>query len=267
MIIQHHITDDGAELRGLGIQSRVARTVLQVGRDVRVGEGAEGSSARETSAGLMPRVRQMQLVRDGLGAAIARTSTQMAYLDQIDAALSRMTELGRRASESTLSPQDRAAVREEFGRLGRRVEDLAARRFEGEPLFDGSVREVSVDTRGRTVAVAAPALDRPVYTQLRTAGVDTPESAAAAVQQLEAAASALLEDRAQLRNGYTALVQAGEALQVEEENLAAASLRLRDARQVENAVRQISTRLLVHSSEPLLAQGHPQPERALRLLE
>ncbi|MCX7867862.1 MAG: hypothetical protein N2438_12205 [Limisphaera sp.] len=268
MIIQHHITEDGAGLRGIGTPVRRTRVEPRPGQDVPIiGKTGEVAGAAGASAAPTVRIRQLQLVQDGLGAAATRAQTQLGYLDELDATLSRMTGLGRQAAVPTLPGPDRERVRDEFGRLAQRVEDLSTRRLNGEPLFDGSVREVPLDTTGRTVSLSAPAFDRPVYEELRTARVDTPELAAEAVKLLEAATSALAEDRARLKTGHEALLRAGETLEIEQENLAAATVRLRDAGQAELVVRQLSARFLVQSSEALRAQGHVQPDRTLPLLQ
>lgn len=267
MIIQQNITDDGAVLRGLATQDRRARPVARLGQDMQISGRTEVARPANAPAEWTLRVRQVQWVQDGLGAAVSRAQTQLAYLDRLEAAFSQMTQLGRQAADPTLTGPDRARVREEFGRLARVVEDLQARRFNGEPLFDGSVREVPVDTSGRTVSLAVPGFDRPEYSALLTARVDTPESAAEAVKRLETATVALAENRAHLQSGVDALLRAGDTLQIEQENLAAATVRLRDATQAELAVRQISARILVQNNEALQAQGHAQPERTLRLVE
>lgn len=266
MIIQPNITDGGAALRGASAHGRLARSVARLGEEVRVAGGSELAAEGNLSAGWAARVRQVHVLRDGLSAAVTRTQTQAEYLGQLESVLNRMTELSRQAAGTVLAGPDREKVQEEYARLARTLGEVAARRFQGEPLFDGSVREIPVDATGRTLRLASPALDRPVYARVQAARLDTAEGSAAAVTHLEAAMRALAEDRAQVSTGRDALWQAAQSLQVEQENLAAATVRLRDPDEAVAATRQVSVRILVRADEALQAQAHAQPERALRLL-
>ncbi|MGA4644081.1 flagellin [Limisphaera sp. 4302-co] len=266
MIIQPNITDDGAGLRGANATGRLARSAGRLVQDVQAAGAAEVAARRDISAGPAARVRQVHVLSDRISAAVTRVRTQSEYLDRAHSALARMTELSRQAADPALAGPDREAVRVEFAALARTLGEVAAQRLDGEPLFDGSVREVPVDSRGRTLRLKSPALDRAVYARVQAARLETPEAAAEAVRHLEAAVGTLDEERAGVAAGRDALLQAAETLQVERQNLAAATVRLRGAGEAEAVARQVSVRISVRADEALRAQAHAQPERVLGLL-
>jgi flagellin len=266
MIIQPNMTSGGAAPVAGSSRGRLAQSVARLGENVRVAGAAGDAAAGEVSAGLTVRMRQIQALQDGLGAAVTRVQTQWAYLDRAGAVLSRMAELGRQAADENLAADERVRVQAEFRGLARALGELAGKTFAGEPLFDGSDREVPVDAAGRTVRVVSPDLNRPVYGEVASADVGSVESAIEAVKRVETASTALQEGRDLLRAGEEGLRRAVEALRVEQDNLGAVTVRLRDVEAADAAMRWVGQRLLTRGDEALQAQANTRPETAVRLL-
>jgi hypothetical protein len=76
----------------------------------------------------------------------------------------------------------------------------------------------------------------------------------------------LQEGRDLLRAGEEGLRRAVEALRVEQDNLGAVTVRLRDVEAADAAMRWVGQRLLTRGDEALQAQANTRPETAVRLL-
>ncbi len=123
----------------------------------RLSSGSKIVNPSDDSAGLAVSMK--------LGATIARTNaaqnnvnnaisfnqTQDGYLQQVNTALTRMSELTVSAQDVTKTTSDRALYQQEFATLQSYVKDVATKDFNGVSLFTSNSLSVTSDSDGNAV--------------------------------------------------------------------------------------------------------------------
>ena len=110
----------------------------------RLSSGSKITSPADDSAGLAV---SMKLTRancphwaasNNVSNAISFNQTQDGYLQQVNRALTRMSELSISAQDVTKTTSDRALYQQEFSTLGAYVNNVATQSFNGVSLFNGT---------------------------------------------------------------------------------------------------------------------------------
>ena len=81
--------------------------------------------------------------------AISFSQTQDGYLQQVNTALSRMSELAVEAQDVTKTTSDRALYQQEYAALSSYVNNVSTQSFNGVSLFDGQTLNVTTDRHRR----------------------------------------------------------------------------------------------------------------------
>ena len=230
-----------------------------------------------------------------LGAQIARTGaaqanvnnalsfsqTQDGYLQQVNTALTRMSELAVSAQDVTKTTSDRALYNQEYLTLGSYVADVATKSFNGVSLFAGTAAGVAVglsvtsDSENDKFAMTGVDLNSTTYNNVTNlvAGVSTPTSdlsstadAAKAVTYTEAAINQLASDRASIGSNEEALGYYSNQLSSLTNNLSAAKSQITDVDVATESTNYAKENILVQSGTAMLAQANSMPQSVLRLL-
>ena len=122
----------------------------------RLSSGSKITSPADDSAGLAVSMKlNAQIARTGaaqsnVNNAVSFNQTQDGYLQQVNTALTRMSELAVSAQDVTKTTSDRNLYQQEFSTLGAYVNDVATKSFNGVSLFNGATLNVTTDSEGAT---------------------------------------------------------------------------------------------------------------------
>ena len=194
--------------------------------------------------------------------AISFNQTQDGYLQQVNTALTRMSELSVSAQDVTKTTSDRALYQQEFSTLDAYVNDVATKSFNGVSLFNGNTLNVTTDSDGNTFSNmgrqprAAPA------TRPRPADESSPSISGAqtALTNVKTAITQLASDRANIGSNEEALGYYNDQLSSLSNNLSAAKSQITDVDVATESTNYAKQNILVQSGTAMLAQANSMPQ-------
>lgn len=145
----------------------------------KLSSGSKITSPAADSAGLAVSMKLgAQIARTGaaqsnVNNAVSFNQTQDGYLQQVNSALTRMSELSVSAQDVTKTTGDRALYNQEFQTLGAYVNDVATKSFNGVSLFSGTTLNVTSDSEGATFSNLGVNLASTSYTAATGGSIDT----------------------------------------------------------------------------------------------
>ena len=122
----------------------------------RLSSGSKITSPEDDAAGLAQVIRfeaQMNrnsAVRANLGNATSFSQTQDGFLQKVQVALDRMSELSVLSQDVTKTNTDRSNYSVEFTQLQNYISDIGQKQFNGVTLFDSSGMAVTIDSDANT---------------------------------------------------------------------------------------------------------------------
>jgi len=255
----------------------------------RLSSGSKIVNPSDDSAGLAVSMKVgAQIARTGaaqnnVNNAMSFSQTQDGYLQQVNTALTRMSELAVSAQDVTKSTSDRALYNNEYQTLGAYVADVATKSFNGVSLFadkGGAAVNLNVTSDSEKDTFQMKGVDLSLstsYTNVTNvvAGVVTPGAnsdlttaadAAKAVGFTETAINQLATDRATIGSNEEALGYYSNQLSSLSNNLAAAKSQITDVDVAKESTNYAKENILVQSGTAMLAQANSMPQSVLRLL-
>ena len=248
----------------------------------RLSSGSKIVTASDDAAGLAQVLKlDAQLKRTGaasanVGNAISFSQTQDGFLQKVQTALERMSELTVLGQDVTKSNTDRSNYSVEFKQLQNYISDIGGKDFNGVTLFstEGTATlAVTIDSDAATFGMALIDLTSSIattglaeiYTGLTTA-ITNSVSAASALSNIQTAIQNLADMRANVGANIQRLNMSQEQLSISSENIAAASSRIKDLDVAKESTNFARYNILVQTGTAMLAQANILPQSALRLL-
>ena len=197
--------------------------------------------------------------------AISFTKTQDGYLGQVSKALNRMSELAVAAQDVTKGAEDKSLYNKEFEELGKYINDIAGKEFNGVSLFTSDAKLVTTDDNIGTFSMTGIDLGG-AYKLAADATVDTDTTAKAALVLVKTAITKLAQDRATEGASLTRLNYSKEQLTVQRTNIDSANSVITDVDVATESTNFAKQNILVQSGTAMLAQANVQGQSVLRLL-
>jgi flagellin len=238
----------------------------------RLSSGSKVNSPSDDSAGLavsMNLTAQMgrnSAAMSNVGNAISFNQTQDGYLQQVNNALGRMSELSVQAQDVTKSDSDRGLYQQEFNTLAKYVNNVATKDFNGVSLFKGGDLNVTIDSDANTFTSKGVDLTTTTYSQLASDSIGTTGGAVTALTNVKAAIKQLASDRANLGANIETLNNYSSQLSTLNNNLSAANSQIMDVDIAQESTNYAKENILVQSGTAMLAQANALPQIALKLL-
>ena len=239
----------------------------------RLSSGSKITSPSDDSAGLAVSMKlSAQIARtgaaeDNVNNAISFNQTQDGYLQQVNTALSRMSELAVSAQDVTKTTSDRALYQQEYATLGAYVNNVATQSFNGVSLFDGSTLSVTTDGQGGVFSNLGVNLATNTYTTATTTdSITTVSNAKQAVTDVSTAISQLASDRANIGANEETLGYYANQLASLSNNLSAANSQITDVDVAKESTNYAKQNILVQAGTAMLAQANAVPQDMLKLL-
>lgn len=242
----------------------------------RLSSGSRIISPEDDAAGLAQSIKfDAQINRNSaaninIGNAISFSQTQDGFLQKVQKALDRMSEISVLAQDTTKTNSDLSNYQSEFTQLASYISDITDKTFNGVSLFGSSGLGVTIDSDAVTFGMNAANLSGGSGTGVLNAysgiSVATSAAAATALGEIKTAIQALANMRAQVGANITRLNLTSEQISILNENLSAANSRLKDVDVAEESTQFARYNILVQSGTAMLAQANALPQSALRLL-
>jgi flagellin len=204
---------------------------------------------------------------NNIGNATSFNQTQDGYLQKVNDALSRMSELSVLSQDVTKATGDRALYNQEYQALGSYVNNVATKDFNGVSLFNGTTLNVTTDSDGNTFANVGVNLGSSSYTTATSDTIDTVANSKTALTDVKAAIDQLASDRANVGANMESLGYYNDQLSSLKNNLSAANSRITDVDVAQESTNYAKYNILVQSGTAMLAQANSQPQSVLRLLQ
>jgi len=245
----------------------------------RLSSGSKLVNASDDAAGLAQVLKlDAQLGRTGaaranVGNAISLSQTQDGFLQKVQIALDRMSELSVLSQDVTKSITDRSNYTVEFEQLQNYISDIGTKNFNGVTLFATAGEAVTIDSDASKFTMNA--IDLASATQATglahiynssTSSIGTASNANTALGNIKTAIQNLADMRAKVGANIQRLNLTEQQLSISSENLSAASSRIKDVNVAEESTRFARYNILVQTGTAMLSQANILPQSALRLL-
>jgi flagellin len=240
----------------------------------RLSSGSQITSPSDDPAGLAVSMKlSAQVARtgaalDNVNNAISFNQTQDGYLQQVNTALSRMSELAVNSQDVTKTTTDRQLYQQEYSTLGAYIDNVAKQSFNGVSLFNGTNLTVTTDGEGGTFTNLGVNLATSTsYTTATGDDITSISGAKKAVTDTETAIQQLASDRASLGANEESLGYYANQLSSLSNNLQAANSQITDVDVATESTNYAKENILVQSSTAMLAQANSMPDSLLKLLQ
>tara|TARA_B100000809_G_scaffold217287_1_gene223367 strand:+ start:439 stop:1263 length:825 start_codon:yes stop_codon:yes gene_type:complete len=245
----------------------------------RLSSGSKIISPEDDAAGLAQVIRleaqinRNNAVRANLGNAVSYVQTQDGFLQKVQKALDRMSELSVLSQDVTKSNTDRSNYTVEFEQLQNYISDIGTKKFNGVTLFASSGEAVTIDSDASKFTMNAVDMTSAtstigmalIYNSSTTAIANT-TSAASALSNIQTAIQNLADMRAKVGANIQRLNMTDDQVNILNENLSAANSRIKDVDVAEESTRFARANILVQSGTAMLAQANMLPASALQLI-
>jgi flagellin len=267
MVINTNISAQSSATLLQQSSAMLAQSLQRLSSGSKITSPADDSAGLAVSMKLTAQMQQNTAAQNNIADAVSFNQTQDGYLQQVDTALSRMSELAIAAQDVTKTTSDRALYSQEFTTLGAYVKDVSTKSFNGVSLFNGTQLNVTTDSSGSTFANKGVDLTSATYTQVyNTDSVATVTGAQSALTDITKSIDQLASDRANLGANEETLGYYGNQLTTLNNNLSAANSQIMDVDVAQESTNYAKYNILVQSGTAMLAQANSQPQSVLRLL-
>ncbi len=247
----------------------------------RLSSGSRIVSPEDDAGGMAVSIRfdaqinRIKAASSNVSNAVAYSQTQDGFLGKVASALDRMSELSTLSQDITKSDSDRAKYDTEFSTLKDYIGNIATKNFNGVSLFDGTSREVTIDSdngvstaSGQSWSMAGVSLGSTSYTAAidSSVSVSTATAAKSALNLVSEAINQLATDRSQVGANIARLNHTNAQLAVLKDNMSAANSRIKDVNVAEESTEFARYNILVQAGTAMLAQANASSQSALRLL-
>jgi len=273
MVINTNITANSAA-RNLADSTRLLSKSL-----ARLSSGSKITSPEDDAAGLSQvmrleaQINRNSAVRANVGNAVSFVQTQDGFLQKVQSALDRMSELSVLAQDVTKSNTDRSNYSVEFTQLQSYISDIGGKDFNGVTLFATAGKLVTIDSDASTFSMNAVDMTSSVVTtglaniyNTTSSAITTTTSAANALSNIQTAIQSLADMRARVGANIQRLNMTDDQVTILNENLAAASSRIKDVNVADESTQYAKANILVQSGTAMLAQANVLPAQALQLI-
>ena len=247
----------------------------------RLSSGSRIVSPEDDAAGLAQSIKfEAQINRNAaantnVSNAISYSQTQDGFLQKVQKALDRMSELSVLSQDVTKSNFDRSNYTVEFSQLQDYISNVALKEFNGVSLFGAATLGVTIDSDAVTFGMGGVDIMEELNVTIAdlldssagTISIADSGAAYSALGEIKDAIQTLSKFRADVGANIERLNFSSEALVILNENLGAANSRIKDVDVAIESAQFARYNILVQSGTAMLAQANLLPQTALRLLQ
>jgi len=266
MVINTNISAQNAASLLMQSSNNLSQSLARLSSGSKITSPADDSAGLAVSMKLSAQIARTGAAQSNVSNAVSFNQTQDGYLQQVNSALTRMSELAISAQDVTKTTSDRALYQQEYSTLGAYVNNVATQSFNGVSLFNGDSLKVTSDSEGNTFTNLGVNLGATTYTTATSGDITSVSGAQSAVKATEAAISQLASDRANIGSNEETLGYYSNQLTSLSNNLSAANSLITDVDVATESTNYAKENILVQSGTAMLAQANAMPQSMLRLL-
>ena len=278
MVINTNITANSAA-RNLADSTNLLSKSL-----ARLSSGSKIVSPEDDAAGLSQvmrleaQINRNHAVKANIGNAVSLVQTQDGFLQKVQGALDRMSELSVLAQDVSKSNTDRSNYSVEFTQLQNYISDIGRKKFNGVTLFAAvgsniETKQVTIDSDAATFSLNSIDLTSSTVTtglaniyNGSSSAITTSTSAGSALSNIQTAIQNLADMRASVGANIQRLNMTDDQVTILNENMSAANSRIKDIDVATEATEFARYNILVQSGTAMLGQANMLPSMALQLI-
>ena len=268
MVINTNISASNSAFMLSQSSSALSKSLARLSSGSKITSPADDSAGLGVAMKLSAQISRTNAAQSNVGNAISFNQTQDGYLQKVNDALNRMSELSVLAQDVTKTTSDRSLYNQEFGTLQTYVKDVATKDFNGVSLFNGATLNVTSDSDAKAYANTGVDLSGSTYNTATGTNtkIDSMANAKTALTNVKNAINQLASDRASIGSNIESLGFYNDQLGSLSNNLSAAKSRITDVDVAQESTNYARQNILVQSGTAMLAQANSLPQSVLRLL-
>ncbi len=267
MVINTNVSAQQSASLLMESSSRLAKSLSRLSSGSKIVSPEDDAAGLGVSLRFDAQINRIGAAMSNISNAVSYTQTQDGFLKKAQKALDRMSELALLAQDVTKTTADTALYDKEYQELGKYIDDIAKKDFNGVSLFSASAKNVTIDSEAGTWSMSAVNLGSATYTAAtQSMNLAATNGATTALTNVKAAIQQLASDRATIGANLTRLNYTNDQLGVQKSNLSAANSRIKDVDVAEESTEYARYNILVQSGTAMLAQANQQQAAALKLL-
>jgi len=267
MVINTNLSALNASSLLMQSQSNLSASLQRLSSGSKINSPADDSAGLAVSMKLGAQISRITAASNNVNNAISFSQTQDGYVQQVNTAFSRMSELSVLAQDVTKTTSDRSLYQQEFHALGNYINNVSTKDFNGVSLFNGNTLNVTTDSEANTFGMGGINLNGNVtYTTATADDITTIAGSLKALKDVKAAISQLASDRANIGSNEESLAYYGNQLSTLKNNLSAANSQITDVDVATESTQYAKENILVQTGTAMLAQANSLPQSVLKLL-
>ena len=275
MVVQHNVTAMNAN-RQLGITTGVqAKSSEKLSSGYKINRAADDAAGLAISEKMRRQVRGLTQASANAQDGISAVQTAEGALHEVHDMLQRMDELATKASNDTLTSDDRAYIQQEVNALTSEIDRTAsATKFNEQNLLDGTFtsKNLQVGTENinsDTIQISITKMDAATILGSATISVGgtSGDTARAAITTIKNAIISVSSQRADLGAIQNRLEHTIKNLDNVVENTTAAESQIRDTDMAAEMVKYSNNNILAQAGQSMLAQANQTNQGVLSLLQ
>ena len=266
MVINTNLAAQNAASLLMHSQANLNTSLQRLSSGSKITSPADDSAGLAVSMKLTAQMSRITAASNNVNNAISFSQTQDGYIQQVNSAFSRMSELSVLAQDVTKTTSDRALYQQEYSALSSYVDSVATKTFNGVSLFSAATLNVTEDSEGNTFGMVGINLSNTTYTTAAADNITSITGAVKALGDVKAAITQLASDRANIGSNEESLSYYGNQLSTLTNNLSAANSQITDVDVATESTNYAKENILVQTGTAMLAQANSLPQSVLKLL-
>jgi flagellin len=266
MVINTNLAAQSSASLLMHSQSMLQQSLSRLSSGSKITSPADDSAGVAVSMQLTAQMDRNTAASDNVNNAMSFNQTQDGYLQQVNNALDRMSELAVQSQDVTKSDSDRGLYQQEFNTLANFINNVSTKDFNGVSLFSGAQLSVTVDSDANTYTNTGVDLTVSGFSKLAADSIATTSGSMTALSDVKSAISTLAADRATLGANIETLTMYSNQLTTLNNNLSAANSQIMDVDVAQESTNYAKANILVQSGTAMLAQANAMPQIMLKLL-
>ena len=267
MVINTNLSAQDAAALLMHSQSNLSSSLQRLSSGSKITSPADDSAGLAVSMKLTAQMSRIDAASNNVNNAVSFSQTQDGYVQQVNSAFSRMSELSVLSQDVTKTTADRALYQQEYHALGSYINTVSTKDFNGVSLFNGATLDVTTDSEAKTFGMTGINLaGNTSYTAATADDITSISGATQALTDVKAAISQLASDRANIGSNEESLTYYGNQLTTLKNNLSSANSQITDVDVATESTQYAKENILVQTGTAMLAQANSLPQSVLKLL-
>ncbi len=267
MVVQHNMRAMNSN-RMLGLTaSAQSKSTEKLSSGYRINRAADDAAGLSISESMRRQIRGLTQASRNAQDGISFAQSAEGALSEVQDMLQRMNELCVQAANGTNNTTQIGYINDEITQLKSEIDRIGTdTKFNGEKIFNGSVRSVFVGSDSSDVDITIQAQEL-TASAVAAVSVTSNSSAKAALDTIKAGLETISSWRSELGAKQNRLEHTINNLDNVVENTTAAESRVRDTDMASEMVKYSNANILAQAGQAMLAQSNQANQGVLSLLQ